>query len=52
MGQMLEQVERLVAGKALVTNGLKVAEADNGEEEEEEVSKNTEKISIPGEEDY
>ena len=52
MGQMLEQVERLVAGKALVANGLKAVEADDGAEEEEEVSNNTEKIKIPGEEDY
>ena len=52
MGQMLEQVERLVAGKALVSNGLKAVEADDGAEEEEEVAANTEKIKIPGEEDY
>jgi hypothetical protein len=52
MGQMLEQIERLKAGKPLITNGLKAVEADDGEEEEEEVAKNSEKISIPGEEDY
>ena len=52
MGQMLEQIERLKAGRPLVANGLKAVEADDGEEEEEEVANTTEKIKIPGEEDY
>jgi hypothetical protein len=52
MGQMLEQIERLKAGRPLLANGLKVVEADDGEEEEEEVANTTEKIKIPGEEDY